>query len=124
MALKAERSHVRQIALAAAFRDRDDVIGVPKRFPAALAQVPGFQKLTSRRIVQLAQIAAQGDGVGATLGADAPVAREDLFAEITGIGPQLPFMDAGFRTEGSAAFWHFDAAPSAERATRRSAFEL
>jgi hypothetical protein len=124
MALQAEGPHVRQVALTAAFRDRNDVVGVPERFPAAFAQVPGFQKLTASCIVEFSEIPAKGDGVGAALGADSAVSREDLFAEITGIGPQFPFMDAEVRAEGAAAFWHLDATPAAEGTTGGSAFEL
>ena len=44
-------------ALAAAFRYRDDVIGVPKRFPAAIAQFPPLEELASRGEIQLARVA-------------------------------------------------------------------
>ena len=55
--------HVGEIALPAAFRDRQDVIGVPERFPAAFAEPPGFEELFARRVIELAQIAPQRDGV-------------------------------------------------------------
>jgi hypothetical protein len=124
MAEEAERSHVREVALAAAFRHGHDVVCIPKRLPAAFAQSPGFQKLAARSVVEFAEIAAQGYGIGGALGADAAVAREDLFAEIAGVGAQLPFMDAGLGAKGPAALWYFDAAPSTKSAAGGSAFEF
>ena len=57
MAQQAERSHVRQIALPSPFRDRYEVIGVPQRLPATLADFPSFEKLASRRVIELPHVA-------------------------------------------------------------------
>jgi hypothetical protein len=56
VAQQAERPHVREIALPAAFRDRHSVIGVPERFPAALAKFPPLEKLPPRGEIQLAHV--------------------------------------------------------------------
>jgi len=56
VAQQAECTHIREIALASAFRDRNDVIGVPKRFAAALAQFPLLEELAARGEVQLAHV--------------------------------------------------------------------
>ncbi len=58
MAEDAERPHIREIALPSAFRNRHDVVRIPKRFSAALAKFPPLEKLPSRGKIQLAHVAA------------------------------------------------------------------
>lgn len=80
MATQAEGAHVRQIALAAAFGDRNDVIGVPYRFAAAFFEIPVLQEFAARREIQFAHVAPQGDGVNTALRADTFVPFENFFA--------------------------------------------
>ena len=48
-------------------------------------------------------------------GADAVVAREDLVAEVAGVGAETPLVDAVVAAEGAAAFGEdFEVAPAAE----------
>lgn len=57
-----------------------------------------------------------GDGVDATDGADAAVARKDLVAEVAGVSAEAPLVDAVVGAEGAAAFGeNFEFAPAAER---------
>src|SRR5579863_9479880 len=77
MTQEAEGTHVRKIALSAAFRDWHDMVRIPQRFPAAFAQPPLFQKPAAGRIVEFAHISPQGFGVDAAVRADAFVAVED-----------------------------------------------
>ena len=56
-----------------------------------------------------------GDGVGLAEGTDAPVAGEDLVAEVAGVGAETPLVDAVAGAEGAAAFGEdFEVAPTAE----------
>ena len=95
VALEAERAHVGEIALAAAFRYRDDVVRVPERFPALFRESPFPEKFSPRHVVQAAHFFSKLSGIDSASGADAGVTLENLFAEITGIGAQLPLMNAG-----------------------------
>jgi hypothetical protein len=114
VAFEAECPHVGKIALAAAFRDRQNVIGVPERFPAAFAEPPGFEKLAAGGVVELAQITPKGSRVDSARSANAAIPIENFLPQITGIGAQLPFVHAGFRAECAAAFRDFASAPAAE----------
>jgi hypothetical protein len=113
VAQQAKCAHIRKIALPASFGHRDEMIRVPERFSAAFAESPFLEELTACGIVELAHVRAQGLRVCAAKRADAAVAFEDFFAEITGLSAKLPFVDAGFAAEGPAAFGDFGAAPSA-----------
>jgi hypothetical protein len=124
VAQQTQGSHIREVALPSALRDRHNVIGVPKRFAAAFAKFPLFEKLSACGKIQLAHVTPQRDGIDAALRAYAVIAREYLVAKITGVGAQLPFVNAGLGTEGPASFGNFGPAPSAKRAARRTAFEF
>lgn len=123
MAEQAECTHIRQIALPSAFRDRHDVIRIPKRFAAALAKLPLFEESAARGEVQLAHIAPQRDRIHAALRANAPIARQYFIAQISRVGPQFPFVNAGFGAESPSSFRYLRPAPSAERTASRAAFE-
>ncbi len=117
VAQQAQCPHVGQIALPSAFRNRHNMIGVPKRLPAALTHLPSLQELSPRREIQFPHVPSKRDRVGTALRANAAVAREYLVSQISRIGSQLPFMDALFRTEAPSPFRHLGSAPSAERAS-------
>ena len=112
MALEAQGAHVGEIALATAFGDGEDVIGVPE-MPAT---APFLFELAARLEIQLALVFAKSFGVEAALGADAAVSCENPIAEITRIGAEPPFVDAGGTTECEAAAGDFDAAAATEAA--------
>jgi len=56
MTFQAERPHIRQVALSTAFRNWNDVIGVPETAAPVLLQLPFFQKLPARPVIELAKI--------------------------------------------------------------------
>ena len=109
VAFQAEGAHVVQAALAAAGGNGDDVVGVPE----VAARAPVFFELAAGSVVELALVLAELLRIDAAQGADAAVAREDLLAEVAGVGAQLPFVDAGGGAESEAAFRNGLAAPPA-----------
>src|SRR5262249_29482059 len=109
---QAQRLHIREVALAAALCDGQNVIGVPEI--AAMAPVP--LELFARLPIQLALAAAQRFGVGPALRAHAAIAREYLLAQVAGIGALRPRMDAIGAAGGESALGNGDAAPAAESA--------
>jgi hypothetical protein len=117
MALQAEGAHVPEVALASAFGDGNQVVGVPEGFAEAsfpvLGQVPFEEEFVASSRVELEKVAAELEGVDTTLGADAFVAFENFLAKVGGIGAKLPFVDASVGAERAAAGGHFDAAAAA-----------
>ena len=123
---EAERAEVVEIALAAAFRYGEDVVGVPEGAAGrdGLHAVEresgdaGFAAGSLERVVD-------GDGIGLAELADAAVAGEDLVAEVSGVGAETPLVDAEVGAEGTAAFGEdFQFAPAAERQAVGSGGEL
>src|SRR5207248_2900880 len=109
MTLEAQRPHVGQIALAAAFHYRHDMVGIPEMLAAA----PVLFELAPCGVVELALIFTQRLGVHAANRADAAIAREDLLPQVTGVGAELPFVHAGRAAEGPAPSRNVGAAPAA-----------
>src|SRR5258707_11761481 len=112
VAAQTQRAHVRQVALAAALRYRKNVVGVPEMPSMA----PLFFELAAGGPVELALVLPHGFGVKAAHSADTAVAREDLLAQVAGVGSQLPFVNAVGAAKSEPAFAHLDAAPAAEAA--------
>lgn len=110
MAAQAKRAHVREVALASAFGDRYDVVGIPDMPPTA----PLLLKALAGGVIQFALVLAQCLRVDAALRADATIARENLFAKIAGIGSQSPFVDTGSTAERETAAGDGRAAPPAQ----------
>jgi hypothetical protein len=117
VAEEAKGAEVVESALAAAFGDREDVVGVPEgaaggdRLEAVEAQAGEAARATG-----LFESSVDGDGVDAADGADSVVAREDLVTEIAGVGAETPLVDAVVGAEGTAAAGEdLEIAPAAER---------
>ena len=114
---KAEGAEVVEVALASAFSDREDVVGVPEGAAGvdgshAVEGEAGFAVWASGSL----QGVVDGNCVGLAEGADASVAGEDLVAEVAGVGAEAPLVDAVVGTEGAAALVEdFEVAPAAER---------
>lgn len=121
MAAEAEGAEVGEVALASAFRDGDDVVGLPEGHAEAAGGFPEIEKLEALCAAGVAETAAGGDGVDAAGSAEAAVAEEDLLAEIGGLGTELPLVDTIVRAEGEAAARDFERAPAAEAAAVGSA---
>src|SRR5688500_12911490 len=77
------------------------------------ANAPVFFEFPARGIVQFSFIVAEHHGVDAAYGADSMIAAEYRFAQVAGVGAQLPFMHADRVAKREAAGGHFAAAPSA-----------
>ncbi len=90
--------------------DRHDVIGVPQ----IAAKAPVFFELLAGGVIEFALVLAQGFGIHAALRADAAIAREDLLAQIAGVGAQLPLMHARRAAKSEATLGNFGAAPAAQ----------
>jgi hypothetical protein len=97
------------------------MIGIPERFARACAKAPISQKRGACGSAREAKLPGGGDGVNAAIGADAAIALEYGFAEITGLGSQLPLVNAEFRAKSEAPFRDLQRTPAAEPAAIRTA---
>jgi hypothetical protein len=70
-----------------------------------------------------AELAGSSDGVDAAIGADAAITLEYLFANIGGLGAELPLVNAELRAESEAATRDFEGTPAAEAATIGAAWD-
>lgn len=117
MAKEAERSDIVEIALAATFGDGNDVVGLPKAAATgdALHSVEPHTGVASGAASTLER-SIGSQRVDLADGAATAIAREDLVAEIAGIGAETPLMHAVVAAEGAAAFGeNLKLTPSAER---------
>ena len=121
MAAQTERAEVVEVALPAAFRDGNDVVGFPEGHARAATGLPLFEKPLAALAAGVAQGTPGSDGVDATLGTTAAVAQENLLAQIGGLGAQPPLVDAIRGAEGEAAARDFERTPAAETAAIGSA---
>lgn len=127
MTAKTQGANVRQVALAAAFDDGDDVIGIPEGLARAGPEAPVSEKRGARCSAGEAKLAGGGDGIGTAVGTNTAIAFENSLAEIGGLGAQLPLVNAELGAEGEAAFGDFERAPSAKTAavwTTRDGFAV
>ena len=114
MALQAQGADVLEIAFAAAFHHRNDMVGIPKAFPGAGAESPIEKSFQPRRAAQAFQLPLCMQAIDAATGADAAIAFQYLFAKIARVGAQAPFLHAPSRTKRHAALGNFQIAPAAE----------
>lgn len=118
---EAKGPEIRQIALPPSFGHRHDVVGIPEaaaprvhfELPAQSSSFPGRDELKPAEELQRIQAANR---------ADSPVALEHLGAQISGIGPQPPLMNARVAAKGPAAFGDLGPAPSADAPAVGTAF--
>lgn len=94
MAFEAERAHVRKIALSAALRHRDNVIGVPETL--TLTGPPFGNCGHAGCAAKTLQALVLRDAVDAANRADAAIAFEDALAQVAGVAAQTPLFDAPF----------------------------
>lgn len=121
MASQTERADILEIALAAAFGDGHDVVRIPETSSHALSESPVLQQklpiLTSRKT----KLARSDDGIQATGGTHTAIAEQDVFAQIGGLGAQLPLMHTETGAERESSSRHFEGAPAAEASAVRPA---
>jgi hypothetical protein len=117
MARETERAEVVEVALTAAFGDRTDVVCVPERAAGGNGLHP--VEAEARETISPAcpfEGGVDGKGIGLAGGADAAVAREDLIAEVAGVGTKTPLVNTVIGAKSATAFGeNLEVAPAAER---------
>jgi hypothetical protein len=120
MAPNAQRTNIQQIALAATFDNRNNVIRVPKTRSLANLKSPlrpHHQTPTPTRRFQTKKFYP---AIDAASRAYSVVTLEHTLTQVPRIRPQLPFMHAPIGAESTAAFRNFKVAPPAAIAALRS----
>ena len=119
MADQAQGTDVLQVALAAAFRDGQDMVGIPQGPAVQLFQAPTLQESRPMRSLGSPQLEVCSTRINVASCANAAVPLEDLVAQIAWIGAKTPFVDAPRRAERRPARRNFKSAPAAERTAVR-----
>jgi hypothetical protein len=117
MALQAQSAHVREVAFAATFAHRNNVIGIPKRLSAA--HLPAFAGLEARRSSKASDAVPLGDTIDPAGGADASIAFKNSFPKMSRIAAQSPFLNTEIGAECEASGWNLQIAPAAEASAIR-----
>jgi hypothetical protein len=94
MTTKTQGTDVIQVALSAAFRYRQNVIGIPQSFTYLCLEAPVQHKLLAGGAARPFQPALLFDRVKTTMSAHASISLEYLFAQVSGLRSQLPLMYA------------------------------
>src|ERR1039457_1849392 len=92
MAAEAECADVREVAFAAAFRDRKDVVGVPQGGALVGIEPPLRPPPDAPRSAQALQPPPLDDAVQTAGRAHAAIACKDLIAKICWVGAEPPFI--------------------------------
>jgi len=116
MAKQAEGPDVGEIALAASFNDRHNVVRIPQRFTRARTKSPVRQEQRAAGSAREPEPPRSYDRVNSALGADAAVAVEDLLAKVGWLAAQFPLMHAELRAESETPARNFERAPTAQAA--------
>lgn len=116
VAFQTERADVREIAFSAALNHGHDVIRIPKTTTNPALDVPVEKLAVACRPAQAHDGAPFGKTVDPAGGANPFVPIQYLLAQVTGIGPQFPFLDAKVGAEGEPAFRNLETAPAAQEA--------
>ncbi len=114
MTTKTQGSNVIQVALSAAFRHRQNVIGIPQTFTNLCLQTPVEHKGLASGAACPLQPAMLLDRVKTTMSAYSSIAFEYMFAQVPWLRSQLPFVYAIVRAEGEAAGRYLQRAPPAQ----------
>ena len=113
MATQAEGPDIVEVALPAAFRDRQNVICIPKTLAHSCRESPMPHERQANGAPGAFELAVLPDGVQPAVNAYAPVALQDLVAQIPWLRTELPFMHTIIRAERKASGRHLERAPSA-----------
>lgn len=114
MADQAQRPDVRQVASASTFRDRENVVGIPKGPSADCLQTPALERAQAPHATTPFQRKERRHRIGPALRADPFIPRESPFAQESRIGAQAPFFHAELRAERQPPLGHFQFAPAAK----------
>jgi hypothetical protein len=104
--------------LAAAFRNRHNMIGIPERF--ASAQTPSGDGFSPGSASEALDVVVLGETIGSANRAHAAVPFENPVAQMAGVATQTPLLNAPIRAERQAARRNLQAAPAAQAAAVRS----
>ncbi len=117
MADEAEGADVVEVALAAAFGDRDNVVRIPERVAAGDGRhAVETQTFGAGLAAGSLERGEDAYGVSPAVCADAMIAGEYTLAQVAGVGAQAPLVHAVVGAEGAASFGkNFEFAPAAER---------
>ena len=115
MASETQRAQILQIALPAALRDGDDVVGIPQSLASHPLQPPPLQQPLPVSPAGALQVEVRGAAVHSAQGANAAIALKDLFPEIARIGAKTPLMDTPLGAKRETPRRDFEVAPSAQR---------
>lgn len=126
VAEQAKGAQVVEIALTSALGDGKDVIGVPERSTRLdRLHTVDAQAFFPGETAGPLQGGEDGEGVGFADGAAASVPGKDLVAQIAGVGPEPPLVNARVGAEGSAPSGEdLKIAPAAERQAIGSATRI
>ncbi len=117
VAVDAECAQIRNVTFAAAFHDRDNVVGIPKALPAQALKSPYLQQCGTFRSACAAEHAVGGESIHRATRANPSVSLEHRVSQIGGAGAQAPGMHTFRGAEGAFARWHFLRAPSTQTPT-------
>jgi hypothetical protein len=94
MTAEAESADVFEIALATAFRNGHNVVGIPEAFARAVLQPPKGEEGLTIDAPGEAKTTLRGDSVCPAQLADAVIPQQNLFAKVRRLGAKLPLMHA------------------------------
>jgi hypothetical protein len=113
MATQAEGADVVQVALAAAFRHRQNVICVPETLAYPCRDSPVPHERQESGPARTLELAVFPEGVQPAVNAYPPIALQYLLPQISWLRAELPFVDAVIRAEGEAARRNLNRTPPA-----------
>ena len=117
MARETEGSDVVEVALTSTFGDWTNVISIPERSAGGdgFHSVEAEARNTSSATGTLESV-VDVEGISGAGGANAAIAREDLVAEVAGVGAKTPLVDTVVGAKSATAFGeNLEVAPTAER---------
>ena len=115
MTRQAECAQVGEIALSPTFAHRQNVVSVPQALAGHGLQPPVMQHPLAAGPASALQPAVRFNRIYFAKRATAAIASEYLLAEIAGVRPQPPFMDAPVGAESSPPAGNFHRAPATQR---------
>ena len=113
MVAKAESSQIGEIAFAAAFCHRQNMVCVPERLSSS--QFPVSKCLGFGQTALALQVAHCGDAIETALCANATVALQNTLPEMTWVGANPPFFYTPVRAKSEPSRRNLQVAPAAER---------
>lgn len=114
MAHQTQSSNIGEVALSAAFGDRQNVIGVPQSPAIQTRESPTCEEFEAMRSTGALQVEVRRAGIHLAERAYSAIAHQHLLAQIAGVGAKTPFVNTPIRTERETASGNFEVTPAAE----------